>query len=335
MNSMNRTPEPLARPTDVRKGGVSWAPPVLAAALAVLGTACLFLMGPERGWAVPVATAALVGACVALASWPIVASLAVERDLPDDRIRHQLEEQTRLLAQIHEHTMLSEGSKRVIYRPKELQLLRSAIEDDIARGDYDAALTLCRTMAEEFGFREEAERFRDTIEAARRESYESQVREAMGVLDDALNRRDWAAAHSESARMKRLFPEASVVSELDARIGSARVEHKQHLTERFLAAASHGDVENAMGLLRELDRYLTRAEAQELQEAASGVVSRHRENLSVQFNIAVRDRNWTEAVKAGNDIVREFPNSKMAGEVRAMLDVLRTRATQAAVAAGG
>jgi len=280
------------------------------------------------------APAFLIGAFVSLAAWPLAMLISQPPKLGDDRLRKLIEEQTRLLTQIHEHTMLTDGSKRVLYRPKELQLLRGAIEDDIARGDHDAALTLCRTMAEEFGFREEAERFREVIGAARRDRVDSMLRETMTALDETLIRRDWAAAHAEAGRMRRLFPDSSVVLELDDRIASAREDHKRQLRDRFLAAAEHGEVETAMALLRELDRYLTKAEAQQLQEVAAGVVSRHRENLSVQFNIAVRDRNWAEAVKAGNVIVKEFPNSKMADEVRSMLDVLRTRATQAAVQAG-
>ena len=332
---MNRPSHPSTASTSVEPPASSrgWAPPLLAAALAVAGGASLASLSPERPWAGPLGGACLVGAFVALASWPILLTMSRPRR-GDDRVHRLLDEQLRLLTQIHEHTMLSESSKRVLYRPKELHLLRGAIEEDIGRGDYNAALTLCRTMAEEFGFREEAEKFRETIEAARRDRFDEQVRDALATLDESLARRDWAAAYAEAARMRRLFPEAGVVEELEGRIASAREEHKRHLRGRFLAAAEHGEVENAMALLRELDRYLTKSEAQQLQEVASGVVARHRENLSVQFNIAVRDRNWSEAVKAGNDIMREFPNSKMADEVRSMLDVLRTRATQAALQAG-
>ncbi|MFO0874425.1 MAG: hypothetical protein U0575_10695 [Phycisphaerales bacterium] len=285
--------------------------------------------------AAAVSIACSVGFGVLLASVPLAVVLLRRPTTAAEegarRTPHLLEDQNRLLAQIHEHTMLSDGSKRLIYRSKEIQLLRSAIEDDMARGDYDAALTLCTTMAEEFGYREEAERFRGTIEAARRERYEAHVRDCVQMLDEALVRRDWAAAHQEAARIRRLFPDAAIVVELDQRIAAARDEHKRQLVERFLHAANHGEVETAMDLLRQLDRYLTKQEAEQLQETAHGVVARHRENLSVQFNLAARERNWAEAVRIGTEIMREFPNSKMAEEVKSMLDVLRTRATQAAV----
>ena len=70
-----------------------------------------------------------------------------------------------------------------------------------------------------------------------------------------------------------------------------------------------------------------------LAEVAQGVIVRHRENLGVQFKLAVNDHRWAEAARLGDTIISEFPNTQMAAEVRSMIDVLRTRATQAALAA--
>ena len=61
------------------------------------------------------------------------------------------------------------------------------------------------------------------------------------------------------------------------------------------------------------------------------VIGRKRDNLGVQFKLAVQDKEWAGAIRVGEQIVKEFPNTKMAEEVRSMVDVLRTRATQAAL----
>ena len=87
-----------------------------------------------------------------------------------------------------------------------------------------------------------------------------------------------------------------------------------------------------MRLLKELDHYLTQEEAARLEEVAHGVISKHRENLGVQFKLAVNDHRWAEAARTGEAIIQEFPNSKMAEEVRGMIDLLRTRASEAAAA---
>ena len=239
-----------------------------------------------------------------------------------------------LLREIHEHTMLSDNAKRVLYRDRERELLRRTIEQDIARGEYNAGLALCDELAEKFGYRQEAEAFRTRILSARHEHYEASVHAAMDEFDALLNAREWARAHQEAARIRRLFPDSHLIHELDFRIMAARDGHKKELEQQFLDAAQREDVEGAMALLKQLDRYLTREEAQRLQEAAQAVVTKHRKNLEVQFKLAVADRRWAEAARIGEAIIVEFPNTKMAEEVRGMITMIRTRATESALASG-
>ena len=56
------------------------------------------------------------------------------------------------------------------------------------------------------------------------------------------------------------------------------------------------------------------------------MIGKKRENLGVQFKLAVHDREWLRSVAVGEQIIREFPNTRMADEVRSMLDLLRERA---------
>lgn len=237
-----------------------------------------------------------------------------------------------LLGQLHQNSMLSDIAKRVLFREQELNLLRRAIEDDIAHGEYNAGLTLCDDMANVFGRREEAEAFRTRILQAGHDAYESKVHHSMEQFDRILAVRDWAAAHREAASIRRLYPSHELVQELDRRIMHARDQHKHELETHFLEAANREDVEQAMSLLKELDRYLSREEAGRLAQAAQRVVSKHRDNLSMQFKLAVSEHRWAEAAQVGDHIIAEYPNTKMADEVRSMLEVLRSRAAQAPVA---
>ena len=56
------------------------------------------------------------------------------------------------------------------------------------------------------------------------------------------------------------------------------------------------------------------------------MIGKQRDNLGVQFKLAIHDKEWTEAVRVGEGIIKEFPNSRMADEVRELLDLLRERA---------
>ena len=244
-----------------------------------------------------------------------------------------MEDLRAILAEIHEHTMLSDSAKRVLFRDREIAMLRNAIEEDISRGDHNAAISLCDDMGQLFGYREEAEAFRARIAQSRTDQYEVQVQNAIEQLDGFLAVRDWPRAHQEAARIRRLFPESHLVHDLEQRINGAREACKRELEQQFIEAARREEIESSMDLLRQLDRYLTREEAERLAPLAQGVVMKHRKNLETHFKLAVADRMWAEAAEVGQTIMNEFPNTKMAEEVRSMIQLLRTRATQAAVAA--
>ena len=83
-----------------------------------------------------------------------------------------------------------------------------------------------------------------------------------------------------------------------------------------------------MEMLKELDAYLTEDEAGPYREVARGVIGKARDNLGVQFKLAVQDRRWDRASQLGDRIIEQFPNSRMAGEVRGMLDSIRARLRQ-------
>jgi hypothetical protein len=39
--------------------------------------------------------------------------------------------------------------------------------------------------------------------------------------------------------------------------------------------------------------------------------------------MAISDKQWADALEIGQQIMRDFPNSRMSGEIREKLDVLR------------
>ncbi len=52
--------------------------------------------------------------------------------------------------------------------------------------------------------------------------------------------------------------------------------------------------------------------------------------LGVQFRFAVTERRWQDALAIGLEIIRDYPNARMASEVRDALDMLRQRAHESA-----
>ena len=225
-----------------------------------------------------------------------------------------------------EHSALSDDARRVLNRRSERHLLRQAIEEDMHHGDHEAALVLVRELAERFGYRSDAEELRARIEAARFEAVEHRITEAIARLDALIGEKRWDEAMTEAARITRTHPDSHRVEGLRHRVERAKAQYKADLERRFLLAAQQDRVDEALELLHELDQYMTEQEAGPLQEVARGVIGKARENLGVQFRLAVQDRRWRHAAEIGDRIIAEFPNTRMAQEVRGMIDGIRSRA---------
>lgn len=227
-----------------------------------------------------------------------------------------------------EQAALSDDARRVLNRKREREFLRKAIEEDIAAGDWDAAMVLVRELAERFGYRADAEEFRTRIDQARHETVERRVIDAVASIDGLIIQRRWDEARVEAARVARLFPESPRIEGLRHRVEQARQGYKADLERKFREAAEAQRSDEAMALLRELDQYLTEREAEPLREIARGVINKAREALGVQFKAAVQERQWRRAIELGERIMSEFPNSRMATEVSGVIEQLRAKSSE-------
>lgn len=231
-----------------------------------------------------------------------------------------------LLRSINDRLLLSDTAKRIAYRQHDLGALRRAIREDIDKGAFDAALVLVQEMSHTFGYREEAEAFREQIINARAAEQERKINASMEQLNELIAKNDFRAAGLMAAKMARLHPENERTNKIIDYVEEMRDQYKLRLEREFLAAKERGEVDKAMELLKVLDQYLSPKEAESFREIARDVIGQKRDNLGVQFKMAVHDQEWTRAVVVGEQIIREFPNTRMADEVRGLLDQVRTRA---------
>ncbi|MGP1310053.1 MAG: hypothetical protein ACTS27_07650 [Phycisphaerales bacterium] len=296
--------------------------PAVFALYVLLVAACLIVMFIEP----TMREGAFVGLVFALATFPMAIRAGANADAPNPR--ESFDKIAKAIERLTQEGGLSETAKRILHRKEERRLLRAAIEQDIHDKDYDAALILVRELADRFGYRVDAEEFRERIERARAQNIDREVLQAIENLESMLRERNWSDAFAEAARIQRLFPESHRVQRLRERVEDAKGRYKVDLERRFLLCAQREQIDDAMKLLKELDHYLTEQEAEPFREVARGVIGKARDNLGVRFKLAVQDRAWVDAVDVGERIVAEFPNSQMAAEVREMLDALRERAAQ-------
>ncbi len=227
---------------------------------------------------------------------------------------------------LREYQALSDDARRVLNRVRERDLLVKAIEEDIKSEDWDAAIILCEELAERFGYREEAEEYRQRVEQVRSATRDRNVAASIAALDGLIVQRRWDHAIDHAASIQRLYPDSPRIAGLLQRVENARERYKTDLERRFLHAAQGEGVDEAMALLKELDAYLTEDDAEPYRELAKGIIGKARENLGASFKLAVRDRRWRDAAKIGERIINDFPNTRMAEEVRSMIDSIRERA---------
>lgn len=248
------------------------------------------------------------------------------------RVETLMNEASRGIKELAELAPLSDRAKRLLHRDREVEALREAIHEDIIRQDYKRAEDLANTVETELGYATEAAELRAEIAKSRDATVEEKIDLAIARIDDLCNDRKWARALREAQRVLRLFPDNPKVAALPDRIMEARNDAKRQLLQAYGEAVRKNDVDSGVELLQELDAYLTPQEGAALQESARGVFKARLHNLGVQFAICVTDNRWQDAIKAGEAIIAEFPNSRFAQEVREKMQLLRSREQKAQTA---
>jgi tetratricopeptide (TPR) repeat protein len=251
------------------------------------------------------------------------------RGVSSEPLGRQMEELARAMEQLAEQGSLSDDARRVLNRRRDRELLRRAIEEDINAEDWDAAMVLVKELAERFGYRMDAEEFRGRIEQARFDTVQRKVSQELAQLDSLIRALRWEEALREAARIVRLYPDSPRVEGLRHQVEHARRLYKTDLERRFLNAAEVSKVDEAMALLKELDSYLTEAEAEPYREVARTVIAKARDQMGAQFRQAVQERQWGKAQQYGEQIMAQFPNSRMAQEVGGMLEDIKGRVREA------
>jgi hypothetical protein len=291
-----------------------------------------YLASRGQGWTVLAAG----GACVAgtLLAWALAATISARPKLRAEELSRllqpfaeRLEQFSVMLNLISEQQLLSDLGKSIAYRAKDREALRFAIQEEINRGDYEAAGKLANEMDASFGSRAEAERFRQIIDERRQEAVRRLIGESLTVIDRHVRSEQWPLALREAEAVAARFPDDAHARNLPGEVENRRQVHKKGLLDSFHDAVNRHDVDAAMVLMRRLDAYLSPAEAESLQETARGIVKAKIESLREQFTRAVHENQWNEALRIGDTIMRDFPNTQMAKEVRDVMDTLRQRAS--------
>jgi hypothetical protein len=238
-----------------------------------------------------------------------------------------------VLQSIRDNQLLSDRAKQIAFRGKDLDALRRAIREEIGRQDWDAALKLADDVEHEFGYKAEADRLRTEIRAKCDECARRQLDDGLAAIDRHTAAEQWNNALREAEKLIAAFPNDPKIQDLPHEIENRRQAHKRQLVTSWHEAVARHDIDGSIEILKQLDTYLTPKEAEGLQETARGIFREKLNSLGKQFASAVQEHRWQDAINVGDRIVRDFPNTRIAQEVREKMDVLRKRAAEPAAAA--
>ncbi len=227
------------------------------------------------------------------------------------------------LNQINRSTRISEAVKAIAFRDDDRQSLRDAVFDKLKQKDFDGAYEIIDEITNRSDHKALADELRQQVDAYRNATEDERVEQAIAHIRALFGSSQWAKASVQIESLIRAHPESKKATALRQELVDRKDERKKILLAAWDDAVQQQDTDRSLEILKELDMYLSVNEGLALQEAAKDAFRTKLHNLGVAFGIAVSDRQWDHALEIGQQIVRDFPNSRMSGEIREKLNVLQ------------
>ena len=242
----------------------------------------------------------------------------------------ELEKLRQLLNQVNQSTRLSETAKAIVFRENDAQTLREAVFDKLQQKDFDTAYEIIDEIAHRTGYKKLAGQLRVQADKYRDSTDTERLVQSIANVEKLLEEHQWSWASAQIERLINEYPANEKALAMRQRLADRKEERKKVLLNSWDDAVKRQATDRSLEILRELDQYLSPNEALALQEAARDVFRNKLHNLGVQFSLAISGKQWHKALETGMEITRDFPNSRMAEEIREKIEVLKTHAQQKA-----
>ncbi|MDD5134922.1 MAG: hypothetical protein PHP01_05880 [Phycisphaerae bacterium] len=296
---------------------------LLFAVLAVVGFFFWVLAGtlPVFFMIVYFAASVSVFAIILLAA-KAVKSLAQQQE-NIERISNSLAANKLLLEQISQDVRLSEAAKTIAYRDMDRRQLRASVMEKLHQQDFDATDAMIKDIARRDEYKQLAAELEITADKYRNATDIERVNQVANYIDKLLDQYQWTSANIQIERLIKKYPDSEKAKVMGTKLVEKKEQRKRELLSVWDQAVKKSDINRSLVILKELDLYLTPSEGLALQEAASEIFKNKLHNMGVQFSLAASEKQWPKALETGNEIIREFPNSRMADEIRSKLEILQ------------
>jgi predicted S18 family serine protease len=231
-----------------------------------------------------------------------------------------------LLEQICHVVKMSEAAKTIVYRDMDRQQLRAGVVEKLHQQDFNATDAMIDDIARRSEYKQLADELKDIADKYRNATDQERVNQVINYIERLLEQHQWTAASIQIERLLKFYPDSEKAKNLPYKLIERKEQRKRELLDAWDQAVKKSDTNSSLEILRALDLYLTPSEGLALQEAASEVFKNKLHSLGVRFALAVSDKHWLRALETGQEIIRDFPNSRMADEIRSKMTILRERA---------
>jgi len=245
-----------------------------------------------------------------------------------EKIAEALEKSRTILTQINQSARLSETAKAIAFRDADRQTLREAVFDKLQQQDFNTAYEMIDEVAHRDQYKALAEQLKLQANRFRDATDQERINQVIEHVEKLFENYDWAKASVHVERLIKAYPKAEKAKAMRQKLVDKKDDRKKALLTTWDDAVKREDTDRSLEILRELDLYLTPNEGLALQEAARDVFRNKLHNLGVQFSLSVSEKQWANALKTGQQIMRDFPNSRMAEEIRDNWDILKQKAEQ-------
>ncbi|MHC5158729.1 MAG: hypothetical protein ACYSN8_01660 [Planctomycetota bacterium] len=257
--------------------------------------------------------------------YEIVHSLNSNSEKLDNTVE-TLSRQNNLLSRISQAAHMSDTAKEIVFRDSEQMELGEAALTKLHQHDFDEAESMIKAISEYPKYEDLADRLKRMADKYRSATEEGRVNQIIAHIEDLFEQKLWIQAAAQIENLLKTFSYSDKAKTMPARLRQRKDRQKRELLADWDLAVREKNTDRGLEILKELDMYLSPNEALALRESASSVFKTKLHNMGVEFSVSVAEQNWKKALETGRDIVQNFPNSRMAAEIRSKLDILSERA---------
>jgi hypothetical protein len=240
-----------------------------------------------------------------------------------ERISDTLALSKNVFEQINRGVTLSETAKTIAYKDKDTQYLRSLVMEKLHQQDFTATYLMIEDIGKQKEYEELVAELKTTADTYRDATEQDRINQIISYIEKLFEQYQWVAAGVQIETIIKKYPDSERAKQLQRELIDRKEQRKRQLLAEWDEAVKRADTDKSLLILKDLDTYLTPGEGLALQESASDVFKNKLHNLGVRFSLDVSDKHWSDALITGQELIRNFPNSKMADEIRSKLPVLR------------